>query len=296
MFVAVQQRLPLLFSSPTTLFYSHIPQIWNETRFHISNRGYTVSHVNSLRRAVFPVAAMTVEQQNSAAKGEVISSNNSSLLNGSTITVNNQQQQKLAQQKYKVIFVLGPPGSGKGTQCQRIQQCFGFAHLSAGDLLREERQRKGSQFGELIEQHIREGTIVPVQITCKLIENAMLARADTYSGFLVDGFPRNQDNLDGWQREMADKVDVLFVLMLSAPTDLCVQRCLNRGQGRTDDNENSMRKRIVTYNEHTLPIINHYRALKLVEEVDGSRPVDEVFQVVQNCFKKYGISESVSTI
>ena len=72
---------------------------------------------------------------------------------------------------YNVVFVLGPPGSGKGTTCARIQENLGFAHLSAGDLLRAERQRAGSQFGELIESHIRNGTIVPVEITCKLIEN-----------------------------------------------------------------------------------------------------------------------------
>lgn len=206
------------------------------------------------------------------------------------------EQQKSAferQQKYKVIFVLGPPGSGKGTQCQRIQKHFGFVHLSAGDLLREERQRKGSQFGDLIERHIREGTIVPVEITCKLIENAMLAHSHTgaAAGFLVDGFPRNKDNLDGWQCEMATKADVLFVLVLHAPLEVCVKRCLNRGQGRADDNEESMRKRIVTYNEHTLPIINHYAGLNLVKEVDSTQSADEVFSDVQSLFKKSGIVE-----
>ncbi|VDO29033.1 unnamed protein product [Heligmosomoides polygyrus] len=72
---------------------------------------------------------------------------------------------------YNVVFVLGPPGSGKGTQCLKIQENLGFVHLSAGDLLRAERQRQGSQFGQLIENHITNGTIVPVEITCKLLEN-----------------------------------------------------------------------------------------------------------------------------
>ncbi|KAL7076938.1 hypothetical protein ACQ4LE_004135 [Meloidogyne hapla] len=179
-------------------------------------------------------------------------------------------------EKYNVVFVLGPPGSGKGTQCQRIEETYGYIHLSAGDLLREERQRKGSEYGELIEQHIREGIIVPVEITCKLIENAMLARSVSANGFLIDGFPRNQDNLDGWDKEMSDKAVVLFVLMLQAPIEVCVERCINRGQNRSDDNEESMRKRIVVYNEQTLPIINHFRALNLVEEVDGSRSPPEM--------------------
>jgi UMP-CMP kinase len=65
----------------------------------------------------------------------------------------------------------------------------------------------------------------------------MNAHAGYVKGFLVDGFPRNKDNLDGWQREMSDKTDVIFVLVLHAPLEICIQRCLNRGQGRTDDNE-----------------------------------------------------------
>jgi len=75
--------------------------------------------------------------------------------------------------KPKIVFVLGPPGAGKGTQCEKISQNFGYVHLSAGDLLREERNREGSEFGELIETRIKEGKIVPVAVTCSLLENAM---------------------------------------------------------------------------------------------------------------------------
>jgi UMP-CMP kinase len=89
-----------------------------------------------------------------------------------------------------VVFVLGAPGSGKGTQCERIVEKFGFVHLSAGDLLREERNTPGSQYGSLIEGHITAGTIVPVEITCSLLENAM--QKSNANNFLIDGFPRNQ--------------------------------------------------------------------------------------------------------
>ena len=75
--------------------------------------------------------------------------------------------------KPKVVFVLGAPGAGKGTQCEKIVAEYGFTHLSAGDLLREERNRKGSEFGSLIEDYITNGKIVPVEITCSLLENAM---------------------------------------------------------------------------------------------------------------------------
>lgn len=79
----------------------------------------------------------------------------------------------MSSEKPKVIFVLGAPGAGKGTQCTNIVKTYGYAHLSAGDLLREERQRNGSEFGELIEECIVNGKIVPVAVTCSLLENAM---------------------------------------------------------------------------------------------------------------------------
>lgn len=79
----------------------------------------------------------------------------------------------MSAEKPKVIFVLGAPGAGKGTQCSNIVKTYGYAHLSAGDLLREERQRNGSEFGELIEECIVNGSIVPVAVTCSLLENAM---------------------------------------------------------------------------------------------------------------------------
>ncbi|VDK69365.1 unnamed protein product [Anisakis simplex] len=96
-------------------------------------------------------------------------------------------------------------------------------------------------------------------------------------GFLVDGFPRNQDNFEGWMREMGNKAKVHFVLYLSCPEDVCTYRCLHRGQGRTDDNEESLRKRIQTYHNQTLPIINHYKELDLVREVSSVDPPDQVY-------------------
>lgn len=88
-----------------------------------------------------------------------------------------------------VIFVLGGPGAGKGTQCANLVRDYGFKHLSAGDLLREEQDRPGSEFGEMIKTYIREGKIVPMEVTIKLLENAMLAAMDKEDKkkFLIDG-------------------------------------------------------------------------------------------------------------
>ncbi|PAV64902.1 hypothetical protein WR25_07458 [Diploscapter pachys] len=167
-----------------------------------------------------------------------------------------------SQKLFKVVFILGPPGSGKGTCCHAIQKNHGLIHLSAGDLLREERQREGSE--------------------------AMRAAGDSAKGFLVDGFPRNQDNLDGWKRQMSGKVNEKFVLFLTCPTDDCIKRCLNRGEGRSDDNEESFRKRIDTYNGQTLPIIEFYRKQGLVREVNSGRPIEQVLEDVERVFTEAG--------
>ena len=99
---------------------------------------------------------------------------------------------KLVHGRQNVMFVLGPPGSGKGTQCELIQDRLGWKHLSAGELLRQE-QELGTSNGKLIAQTIREGGIVPVSITLQLLQQAMSQTQQNL--FLIDGFPRNFDNL-----------------------------------------------------------------------------------------------------
>ncbi|XP_058823545.1 UMP-CMP kinase isoform X2 [Topomyia yanbarensis] len=190
--------------------------------------------------------------------------------------------------KPKVVFVLGAPGSGKGTQCEKIVQHYGYTHLSAGDLLREERNRVGSEYGSLIEDNIKNGRIVPVEITCALLENAM-KKAQQSTGkdkFLIDGFPRNEDNLQGWNRKMSDKVQIQFVLFFECSEDQCIQRCLKRGEssGRSDDNLESLKKRFNTYLNDTMPIVEHYKKLDLVRAIDAIAGPNEVFEKVKITF------------
>lgn len=185
--------------------------------------------------------------------------------------------------KYNVVFVLGGPGSGKGTQCAKIVEKFSYVHLSAGDLLREERA-SGSEVATLINDYINRGAIVPVEITIGLIEKAMVkSGADK---FLVDGFPRNADNLQGWERVMNDKAEVKFVLYLECPTETCIERVLERGRssGRGDDNIEVMRKRLQTYENETRPIIDIFAQRNLVRTVQSTKPVDEVFADVEALF------------
>merc|ERR1711899_519409 len=171
--------------------------------------------------------------------------------------------------KPNVVFVLGAPGAGKGTQCQRIVDKFGYVHLSAGDLLRAERKTPGSEHGQVIEEHIVNGTIVPVAITCSLLERAM--KESDKNDFLIDGFPRNEDNLTGWNEAMGDKVNLKFVLNFECSEKACINRCLERGatSGRSDDNEESLKKRFVTFVNSTKPIIEHFQKQNLVHTIDG---------------------------
>ncbi|XP_068620295.1 UMP-CMP kinase-like [Battus philenor] len=191
----------------------------------------------------------------------------------------------------EVVFVLGAPGAGKGTQCSLISKHYGFVHLSAGDLLREERQRPGSLYGEMIEEKIRNGEIVPVEVTCSLIYQAMQKCGK--SRFLIDGFPRNKDNLDGWNRVMSDKTKLLFVLFFECPQNLCTERCLGRGaagSGRSDDNLESLKKRFNTYINDTMPIINHYEELGLVKRINAESVPEEVFKGVKKEFDEAGLN------
>jgi len=199
--------------------------------------------------------------------------------------------------KITVIYVLGGPGAGKGTQCTRLVEDFGFCHLSAGDLLRAEQHRVGSQFGELIQKCIKEGNIVPMEITAKLLENAMHAAmkderpgdgwADGKGRFLIDGFPRKMD-----QALMFDETVCLssLVLYYSTTEEVMLKRLLERAKtsGREDDNEESIKKRFKTYKDTTMPVIEHYSKLGKVAEVDSSFSVEEVHQksciVINNVF------------
>jgi UMP-CMP kinase len=187
-----------------------------------------------------------------------------------------------------VVFVLGGPGSGKGTQSEKISEKFGFKHLSAGDLLREERNRKGSEFGELIESYIREGKIVPVEITVNLIKRAMESAGWENGKFLVDGFPRNLDNMTGWRKLLEGKVDERLCLFFDCPEEVMERRLLSRGEssGRSDDNLESIRKRFRTYMTETVPIIESFRAAGKIAQIRADAPVEKVWAEVQEIFNR----------
>ncbi|WVQ93152.1 hypothetical protein IAU59_000216 [Kwoniella sp. CBS 9459] len=198
------------------------------------------------------------------------------------------------QDKITVIFVLGGPGAGKGTQCERLVADYGFKHLSAGDLLREERNRPGSTYGELITDCIKEGKIVPQEVTIKLLENAMSATLasppasstsssgweDGKGRFLIDGFPRKMDQALKFDESV---VRSSFVLFFSTTEAILLERLLERGKtsGRDDDNKESIVKRFRTFIETSMPVVDYYRKEGKVVEIDSSPPIDVVYDKVK---------------
>ncbi|KAJ3302114.1 bifunctional uridylate/adenylate kinase [Kappamyces sp. JEL0829] len=173
-----------------------------------------------------------------------------------------------------VIFVLGGPGAGKGTQCAKLVDEFHFVHLSAGDLLREERNRPGSPFGELINTYIAEGQIVPMEITVALLHAAM--KNSTSKRFLIDGFPRKMDQALKFEEKVAD---CNFVLYFDCPEAEMLKRLLKRGEtsGRVDDNIESIKKRFDTFRETSYPVVSYYDKLGKVRTVFCQEPVDKVY-------------------
>ena len=190
---------------------------------------------------------------------------------------------KRSKSKYEIVFVLGGPGAGKGTQCSLIVEKFGYVHLSAGDLLREERS-SGSSLADMINNFIKEGKIVPAEITVGLLKTAMEKNGG--KKFLIDGFPRDIDNLRCWETQMCDCAEVKFLLFLDCPEEVMLNRLLERGKssGRIDDNEESIKKRFRVYEESTRPIINHFKSINKVRCVDSNRSLEDVFADVTKHF------------
>ena len=129
----------------------------------------------------------------------------------------------MSKNKVLSFFVLGGPGSGKGTLCKDLVRDYKFVHLSAGDLLREERD-SGSPNGRLINETILAGRIVPVEITANLIIQAMQRNGWTNTKFLIDGFPRNEDNCQGFERILGPDVNMPFMLFLECTKETMIKR------------------------------------------------------------------------
>lgn len=198
-------------------------------------------------------------------------------------------------QKVTVVYFLGGPGSGKGTQSANLVRDYGFVHLSAGDLLREEQDNEGSEYGQLIKDHIKDGLIVPMEITVKLLENAIRANLEKNGSdigkFLIDGFPRKLDQAIFFEESVCPSKCTVF---LDCPEDVMRERLLKRGEtsGRTDDNEESIIKRFRTFVETSMPVVDLFEKEGRVITVKAVGSVGQVYEGVVKGLSEKGIAPS----
>ncbi|XP_044963951.1 UMP-CMP kinase 2-like isoform X1 [Hordeum vulgare subsp. vulgare] len=178
-----------------------------------------------------------------------------------------------------IAFVLGGPGSGKGTQCSRIASDFGFSHVSAGDLLRNEIS-SGTDQGEWILEIIREGRIVPSEITVELVRKAI--ESSTAKRVLIDGFPRCEENRIAFEKITGTEPDL--VLFFDCPEDEMVKRLLSRNQGRVDDNIETIKKRLKVFESLNLPVVEYYSSRGKAHKINATGTEDEIFEAVRKLF------------
>lgn len=181
------------------------------------------------------------------------------------------------------IVLLGAPGSGKGTQAERIVERYRLTHVSTGDLLRAE-VAAGTPLGKQAKSIMEAGELVSDQIVLGMIEQR-LGKPDTRNGFLLDGFPRTlaqAEGLDGLLNKLAQPLDV--TLLLEVDYDEIMQRLLARK--RADDTEDTIRNRLKVYDAQTAPVIDYYDKqgkLRRVQGVGDVRAIAErIFQVLDN--------------
>ena len=190
-------------------------------------------------------------------------------------------------QKHQVLFILGGPGSGKGTQCENLVNNYGCVHYSTGDLLRAE-VKKGTELGQEIDSYISQGNLVPGEVTAKMLLTAITSQSPQ-NLFIIDGYPRNQSNIDNWEKVVGEKVDVLGCLYLECAEEVMRERIMQRGQGRSDDNEEVFANRIKVFHSETVPILNHFEKEDKLFRVSAEGSKEECFAEVQQVLKKLGL-------
>ncbi len=188
------------------------------------------------------------------------------------------------------ILLLGPQGAGKGTQGKLISREYGLPHVATGDTLRAA-IAAGSELGRKAEPLLNAGRLVPDDVMIGLIRDR-LANEDTERGFVLDGFPRTAvqaEALDGMLSEIERPLSVVFEFQL--PEEQCVERLLRRAQeeGRADDTPEAIRTRLRLYHEQTAPLVEYYRARGLLVPVHAHRPVEEVFEEIQQVLEQVAV-------
>ena len=164
------------------------------------------------------------------------------------------------------IALLGPPGSGKGTQAERLREELGYLWLSTGELLRAARA-EGSELGRRAGEFMDRGELIPDEVIVDVVQQALTEVGDR--PVLLDGFPRTVA-----QAELGPELDV--AILIDVPDDVVAERIAGRGQGRADDNPETVHERLRVYHEETEPLVDHYESQGRLRRVDGAQSPDAV--------------------
>ena len=186
------------------------------------------------------------------------------------------------------LILFGPPGSGKGTQSERLIAKFGLKHLSTGDILRSDIANK-TALGLEAKTLMDKGELVPDEVVIGMISAALDANPDA-NGFLFDGFPRTKAQSVALDNLLGDRNEAInVVLALDVSEEELVKRLLNRGltSGRSDDaDESVIRARIIEYHKKTSAVADHYARADKVVKVKGDGTVDEIFNALSSEIEK----------
>ncbi|AST57899.1 adenylate kinase [Thermoanaerobacterium thermosaccharolyticum] len=207
------------------------------------------------------------------------------------------------------VILLGPPGAGKGTQAERITKDYEIPHISTGDIFRYN-IKNNTELGKLAKQYTEKGLLVPDDVTNKIVEDR-LSKDDCKDGFLLDGYPRNVIQAESLGKYLENKgLKIDHVLNIIVDRDELVKRlsgrrvcpscgatyhivtkppkvegiCDHCGEKliqRTDDNIESVLKRLEVYEDETKPLVEYYGKLNLIRNIDGNKPVNEVYKEIQ---------------
>jgi adenylate kinase len=188
------------------------------------------------------------------------------------------------------ILLLGPQGSGKGTQAKRISGEYGLAHIATGDMLRAAIASR-TPLGRRVQPIVDAGELVPDDLMIELIRDR-LGEEDAQEGFILDGFPRTMVQaaaLDTLLKDIGRDLDVVFELQI--PDQVCIQRLVKRAaqEGRVDDTPEAIATRLARYHEETEPLIEHYRATGNLVGIHADRPINDVFAEIQRTLEQVAV-------
>ena len=185
------------------------------------------------------------------------------------------------------ILLLGPQGAGKGTQAKRVADAYGIPHVASGEILRSE-MAAGTDLGHRVKDVYDRGDLVSDDLMIELIR-ARLEQADTDNGFILDGFPRTTvqaEALDEMFGEIGRNFSVVFALQI--PDNVAFERLRLRAQleGRADDTDDAIRRRLENYHRETEPLIEYYRVRGNLVTIHGDRGEGEVFAEIQSALEQ----------